>query len=56
MRREEDRARIDWLRDAAKEGFGAFARGDSVTLNSPGDLDAFFDQVHKDAAAELAVE
>jgi antitoxin ParD1/3/4 len=56
QREREDKAKIEWLRAAAKEGFDALDRGDYVTLNSEEDLDAFFDQIHKEVSAELAAE
>ena len=56
QREQEDKAKIEWLRAAAKEGFDAFDRGDYVTLNSEEDLDAFLDQIHEEVSAELAAE
>ena len=52
----EDRARIEWLRSAAREGFDAFDSGDYMTLNSGEELDAFFDQIHEEVSTELAAE
>ena len=46
QREQEDKAKIEWLRAAAKEGFDAADRGDYVALNSEGELDAFLDQIH----------
>ena len=54
QREREDKARLAWLRAAAKEGFDQLDRGDYVTLNSEDELDAFFDQIHEEASAELA--
>jgi antitoxin ParD1/3/4 len=34
QREREDKARIEWLRAAAKEGFDDIDRGDFVTLRS----------------------
>ncbi len=56
QRELEDRAKLEWLRAAAKEGFDAIDRGDYVTLSSEKELDAFFDQIHEEVAAELAAE
>ncbi len=53
QREQEDKARIEWLRAAAKEGFDAADRGDYVSLNSEEELDAFLDQVHEKVSAEL---
>jgi len=53
-REQEDKAKRDWLRAAAKEGFEAADRGDYVALNSGNELDAFLDQIHEEVSAELA--
>ena len=56
QREQEDKAKIEWLRAAAKEGFDQLDRGDYVTLNSEEDLDVFLDQIHEEVSAELAAE
>lgn len=56
QREEEDKARLEWLRAAAKEGFDQLDRGDYVTLNSEEELDAFMDRIHEEASADLAAE
>ncbi len=56
QREREDKAKIEWLRAAAKEGFDQLDRGDYVTLNSEKELDTFLDQIHKEVSAELAAE
>ena len=56
QREQEDKAKIEWLRAAAKEGFDQLDRGDYVALNSEEDLDAFLDQIHEEVSAELAAE
>jgi antitoxin ParD1/3/4 len=56
QREQEDKARIEWLRDAAKEGFDAAGRGDYATLNSEEDLDAFLGRIHEEVRPELAAE
>lgn len=48
QREQEDRAKIEWLRAAAREGFDAADRGDAVALNSEGELDSFLDRVHEE--------
>ncbi len=55
-REQEEKAKIEWLRSAAKEGFDDIDRGDYVTLRSDQDIDEFMQQVGKEASAELAVE
>ena len=54
QREEEDKAKLEWLRAAAKEGFDAIERDDSTPLNSEEALDAFLDQIHKDVSSDLA--
>ncbi len=56
QREKEDRAKIEWLRAAAKEGFDAADRGDYVTLNSERELDTFFEQIHQEVQAEVATQ
>jgi antitoxin ParD1/3/4 len=56
QREKEDKAKLDWLRAAAKEAFAQLDRGDYVTLNSEEELDAFLDQIHEEVSAELAAE
>lgn len=55
-REQEDKAKLEWLRAAAKEGFDAGAKGDYVALNSTEELDAFIGQIHEEVSAELARE
>lgn len=56
QREQEDRAKIEWLRSAANEGFDAADQGDYVALNSEEELDAFLGQIHEEVSAELATE
>jgi len=56
QREQEDKAKLEWLRAAAREGFDAIERGDYTSLNSEEELDDFLDQIHKEASAELAAE
>jgi antitoxin ParD1/3/4 len=56
QREQEDKAKLEWLRAAAKEGFDAADGGDYVTLNSEEDLDDFLDRIHKEVSAELTAE
>jgi antitoxin ParD1/3/4 len=55
QREQEDRARLAWLRAAAKEGFDDIERGDYVTLRSAREIDDFVDQLGEEASAEFAV-
>jgi antitoxin ParD1/3/4 len=54
QREQEDKAKLEWLRAAAKKGFDAIDRGDYVTLRSDQDLTEFMRQVGEEASAELA--
>jgi len=54
LREQEDQAKLEWLRAAAKEGFDAVDRGDYVTLGSDQDIEEFMRKVGEDASAELA--
>jgi antitoxin ParD1/3/4 len=56
QREQEVKARLKWLRAAAKEGFDELDRGEYVTLKSEEELDDFLDQIHKEVSAELAAE
>lgn len=56
QRDAEDRARLEWLRGAAREGFDAIAQGDFVSLRSEEDLNLLFDGIHQQIATELAAE
>jgi antitoxin ParD1/3/4 len=56
QREEEDKAKLEWLRAAAKVGFDAADRGDYSSLKSEKDLDAFLTQIHEEVSAEIAAE
>ena len=56
QREREDRARIKWLRGAAKEGFDAAGRGDYVTLRSDREIDDFVDRVRREVSEKLVPE
>jgi antitoxin ParD1/3/4 len=53
QREREDQAKIEWLRSAAKEGFGDIERGDYVTLRSDKEID-LIDRLGEEASAEFA--
>jgi hypothetical protein len=50
---EEERAKLEWLRAAAKEGFDAIERGEYTELNSPEEIDAFVRQIGEEVEAEF---
>jgi antitoxin ParD1/3/4 len=56
QREQEDRAKIEWLRAAAKEGFDDIDRGDYVTLRSPEEIDNFVDEIRREVSEKLAAE
>ena len=56
QREQEDKAKIQWLRGAAKEGFDAADRGDYVTLRSDREIDDFVDQVRREVSEKLVAE
>ena len=56
QREREDRAKIEWLRSAAKEGFDAADRGDYVALRSDQEIDEFVDQVRREVTETMATE
>ena len=56
QRELEDKAKLEWLRSAAKEGFDAADLGHFVALNSAQELDTFLDQIHEEVAAQIATE
>ena len=56
QREQEDKAKIEWLRGAAKEGFDAADRGDYVALRSGQEIDDFVDQVRREVSEKLVAE
>ena len=56
QREQEDRARIEWLRAAAREGFDQLDRGEGIGFESMDDFDVFVDQIGKEVSAEVAAE
>ena len=50
QREQEDKARLEWLRAAAEEGFGAIDRGDFVTLRSGRDIEEFVRNAGEEAS------
>ena len=49
---QEDNAKLEWLRGAAKEGFDAIERGEYVSLQSDREIADFIHQVGEEASAE----
>jgi len=56
QREREDQAKLEWLRQAAKEGFDQLDRGEGIEFHSMDELDAHIDRLGEEASAELSVE
>ena len=56
QREQEDTAKLEWLRAAAKEGFDAADRGDYVALRSDREIDDFVDRVRRGVTEKLSAE
>src|ERR1022692_4623633 len=56
QREQEDKARLEWLRAAAKEGFDAVDRGDFTALNSEEEIGTFLREIHEEVSVGLAAE
>src|SRR5258708_2244630 len=54
QREQEDKAKIEWLRRAAKEGFDELDRGEGIEFESMDDLAAYIDQIGGEVSAEIA--
>jgi antitoxin ParD1/3/4 len=56
QREREDRAKLEWLRQAAREGFDQLDRCEGTEFRSMDDLEAHIDRLGEEASAELAAE
>jgi len=56
QREQEDKARLEWLRTAAAEGFEAFDEGDFVTLRSDRDIEKFVQRSSEEAFGQPAAK
>jgi antitoxin ParD1/3/4 len=56
QREQEDKAKLEWLRAAAKEGFDQLDRGEGIEFESMDDFDAHIDQIGEEVSAEIAAE
>jgi antitoxin ParD1/3/4 len=54
QREQEDKAKLQWLRAAAKEGFDSIDRGEGIEFESMDDLAAYVHQIGQEVSAELA--
>jgi antitoxin ParD1/3/4 len=56
QREQEEKAKLEWLRAAAKEGFDQLDRGEGIEFESMDDFDACIDQIGEEVSAEIAAE
>jgi antitoxin ParD1/3/4 len=54
QREQEDKAKLEWLRAAAKEGFDQLDRGEGIEFESMDDFDAYVDRIGEEVSAEMA--
>lgn len=52
-RKQEDRAKLRWLRGAVREGLGEIDRGEGLEFRSIDELDRHIDQLGNEASAEI---
>jgi antitoxin ParD1/3/4 len=56
QREQEDKAKLEWLRAAAKEGFDQLDRGEGIAFESMDDFDVYIDRIGKEVSGEIAAE
>jgi antitoxin ParD1/3/4 len=56
QREQEDKAKLEWLRGAANEGFDSIDRGEGIEFESMDDLEAYIHQMGEEVSAEIAAE
>src|SRR6266446_2383190 len=56
QREKEDKAKLKWLRAAAKEGFAQLDRGEGIQFESMDELDAYIDRIGEEVSVEIAAE
>lgn len=54
QREQEDKAKIEWLRGAAKEGFDQLDRGEGIEFQSMDELGSYIDQIGEEVSKEIA--
>ncbi len=52
QREAEDKAKIEWLRNATEEAFASLDRGEGIEFDSVDDLIAYVDQTFEEVLAE----
>ena len=53
QRESEDKAKLQWLRAAVKQGFDEIDNGQFITLDSDKEIDNLLDQLAQEASLEL---
>ena len=56
QREQEAKAKLEWLRAAAKEGFDSADQGDYATLRSDREIDDFVDNMRMEASEKLVAK
>ena len=56
QREQEDKAKLQWLRAVAKDGFDAIGRGEYAALRSHREIEDFIHQIGEEASAGLTAE
>ena len=56
QREQEDKAKLEWLRAAAKEGFDSIDRGEGIEFETMDDLEAYVHRMGQEVSAEIAAE
>jgi antitoxin ParD1/3/4 len=54
QREQENKAKLGWLRAAAKEGFDSIERGDSTSLRSMTEIKDFLREIREGISAEAS--
>jgi antitoxin ParD1/3/4 len=54
QREREDKAKLRWLRAAAKEGVDSIDRGEGIEFDTMDDLEAYVHRVGQEVSAEIA--
>lgn len=52
LRKQEEQAKLKWLRDAVQSGIDQADRGEGMVFNTPEELDAFLDEVGEEVLRE----
>jgi antitoxin ParD1/3/4 len=56
QRDREDKAKLQWLRAAAKEGFNSIDRGEGLEFETVDDLEDYVHQVGREVSAQVATQ